>query len=38
MNEEDGEDGVEHEDEEDEEDGHHGGAKLMKQEHDVNDA
>ena len=35
SNEEDGEDGVEHEDEEDD---CHGGARLMKQEHDVNDA
>ena len=35
VNEEDGEDGVEHEDEEDD---RHGGARLMKQEHDVKDA
>ena len=35
MNEEDGEDGVEHEDEEDDRNGE---ARLMKQEHDVNDA
>ena len=42
VNEEDGENGVEHEDEEDEEDPddrrRHGGARLTKQEHDVNDA
>ena len=40
VDEEDGEDGVQHEDEEDEEDDRHGGARLMKQEHDdiVNDA
>ena len=38
VNEEDVQDGVEHEDEEDEEDDCHGGARLMKQEHDVNDA
>jgi hypothetical protein len=35
VNEEDGEDGVEHEDEEDD---RHGGARLTKQAHDVNDA
>ena len=35
ANEEDGEDGVEHEDEEDD---RHGGARLVKKEHDVNDA
>ena len=35
VNEDDVEDGVEHEDEEDD---RHRGARLMKQEHDVNDA
>ena len=35
MNEEDGEDGVEHQDEEDD---RHGGGRVMKKEHHVNDA